>query len=131
MNNFFSKTLDILTSRNRLDVSILIMIMFVGMILEMIGVSLVIPVVSILTQQDITIPYPFLQNILLELGNPNRDSLIIGIMLLLFLTYLVKNLFLVFFAFKQARFNFNFQSELSQRLFTIYLRQPYTFHSKC
>ena len=128
MNNFLSKILGILTSKNRLDVSILIIIMFVGMILEMIGVSLVIPVVSILIQQDITVSYPFLQEILLELGNPNRDTLIIGVMLLLFITYLVKNLFLVFFAYKQARFNFNFQSELSQRLFTIYLRQPYTFH---
>ena len=40
----------------------------------------------------------------------------------------LKNLFLAFLAWRQTRFAFGVQTQLSQRLFTAYLRQPYTFH---
>jgi hypothetical protein len=42
--------------------------------------------------------------------------------------YLIKNLFLTFLAWRQTRYAFGVQVQLSQRLFTAYLRQPYTFH---
>ena len=42
--------------------------------------------------------------------------------------YLVKNLFLAFLAWRETRFVFGVQAQLSQRLFATYLRQPYTFH---
>jgi len=42
--------------------------------------------------------------------------------------FLVKNLFLAFLAWRQARFAYGVQVQISQRLFTAYLRQPYTFH---
>ncbi|MDP1636388.1 MAG: amidase family protein, partial [Gallionellaceae bacterium] len=42
--------------------------------------------------------------------------------------FLVKNLFLAFLAWRQARFAYGVQVQISQRLFTTYLHQPYTFH---
>ena len=39
-----------------------------------------------------------------------------------------KALFLALLAWQQTRFAFGVQAHLSQRLFTVYLRQPYTFH---
>jgi len=49
-------------------------------------------------------------------------------MLALVVIYLIKALFLIFLAWQQSRFAFGVQAQLSQRLFTIYLQQPYTFH---
>ena len=42
--------------------------------------------------------------------------------------YLFKNLFLGFLVWRQTRFAYGVQANLSQRLFATYLRQPYTFH---
>jgi ABC-type multidrug transport system fused ATPase/permease subunit len=42
--------------------------------------------------------------------------------------YFLKNAFLAFLIGRQTHFAYDVQEKLSQRLFTIYLRQPYTFH---
>jgi len=41
---------------------------------------------------------------------------------------LFKAIFLAFLAWRQMSFAFGVEAQLSQRLFTVYLRQPYTFH---
>lgn len=102
--------------------------MFLGMLLETLGVGLVIPALSLLTQNDIASNYPALQPILQTLGNPSQQNLIVGGMLTLVGVYLVKTLFLAFLAWRQMRFAFGVQAQFSQRLFKVYLHQPYTFH---
>jgi ATP-binding cassette, subfamily B, bacterial PglK len=104
------------------------LLMLAGMVMEMVGVGLVVPVIALLTQQNIADKYPLLRNFLNILGNPPHETLLVGAVLSLVGVYLVKNLFLAFLAWKQTRFVFGLQAELSQRLFTLYLRQPYTFH---
>ena len=128
MKNSLIKIIDILTPANRRGIFILINIMLIGMLLEMIGVGLILPVIAILTQKDAIVSYPELQPILGFLGNPGYEDLVVSVMLLLLIVYLIKNIFLAFLAWTQNRFIFNLQSELSQRLFSLYLRQPYTFH---
>lgn len=98
------------------------------MALETIGVGMVIPALALLTQSDIAHKYPVLQPILLALGNPSQRNLIAGGMLLLVGVYLIKSMFLVFLTWWQMRFSYGVQAELSQRLFTVYMHQPYTFH---
>jgi ABC-type multidrug transport system fused ATPase/permease subunit len=49
-------------------------------------------------------------------------------MLVLAGIYLVKTVFLAFLVWWQTEFSFDVQANLSQRLYTTYLRQPYTFH---
>jgi ABC-type multidrug transport system fused ATPase/permease subunit len=79
-------------------------------------------------QQDLAATYPQFQPLLAALGNPSQAELILKVMLGLVAVYLLKNLFLAFLAWRQTRFAFGVQAQLSQRLFTTYLRQPYTFH---
>lgn len=123
-----SKIINILTPQNRRSAYVLMIVMLIGMLLEMIGVGLVVPVIVILTEQDITTIYPGFHVLLDMIGNPNQKTLIVGVMLLLLASYLFKNIFLAFLAWKQSRFTFTLQSELPKRLFAIYLGQPYTFH---
>jgi len=102
--------------------------MFIGMLLETLGVGLVIPALALLTQPDFANNQPTLQPILQFLGNPDQHALVIYGMLVLVGVYLIKALFLAYLVWRQARFAFGVQVHLSQRLFTVYLRQPYTFH---
>ena len=122
------KIMDLLTAAERRSAVMLLGLMFIGMVLETLGAGLVIPALALLTQQDFAVRYPMLQPVLQALGNPSQQTLVIGGMLILAGVYLVKAVFLTFLAWRQTRFAFGVQAQLSQRLFTLYLRQPYTFH---
>jgi ABC-type multidrug transport system fused ATPase/permease subunit len=103
-------------------------LMLLGMALETIGVGLVIPALALFTRPNIGQSYPALRPALAALGNPPQEVLVVGGMLVLVLVYLIKVVFLAILAWRQSRFAFEVQASLSQRLFTSYLRQPYTFH---
>ena len=122
------KIWSLLTPAERRSAVVLLGLMVIGMVLETLGVGLVIPALALLTQSDLAHNYPALQPALQALGNPNQQSLVIGGMLVLVGVYLIKTLFLAFLAWRQTRFAFGVQVQLSQRLFTVYLHQPYTFH---
>jgi len=100
----------------------------VGMIAETLGVGLVIPALAVMTQRDIGARYPAAAPLLRSLGNPTQAQLIILGMVGLVAVYALKAVFLAVLAWYQMRFAYGVQAELSQRLFTTYLRQPYTFH---
>ncbi len=122
------KIWDLLTSTQRRSAVTLLGMMFIGMVLETLSVGLVIPAIALLTQGDSSRNYPALQPVLQMLGNPSQKALIFGGMLALVGTYFIKTLFLALLAWRQTRFAFGVQANLSQRLYTVYLRQPYTFH---
>lgn len=124
----FSKIHSLLQPSDRRSALMLLALMIVGMLLETLGIGLVIPVIAILMQDNLAIRYPHIQPLLEWLGNPGQAQLISGALLSLIGIYFIKNLFLAFLAWQQTSFAFRVQVEISQRLFTIYLRQPYTFH---
>jgi ABC-type multidrug transport system fused ATPase/permease subunit len=118
----------LLTPSERRGAVVLLGLMVVGMTLEMLCTGMVIPAIALMMQQDLATTYPQFQPLLAAMGNPAQSQLILNVMLGLVAIYLVKNLFLAFLAWQQTRFAFDVQAQLSQRLFTSYLRQPYTFH---
>ena len=118
----------LLTPSERRGAVVLLGLMVVGMTLEVLCTGMVIPAIALIMQQDLAKSYPQFQSLLAAIGNPTQTALILNVMLGLVGIYLVKNLFLAFLAWRQTRFAFGVQAQLSQRLFTIYLRQPYTFH---
>jgi len=128
MTGTFVKIRQLLTRPERKNALALLSLMVVGMTLETLCTGLVIPAIALMMQQDLASSYPQVQPLLDSLGNPTQVELIVIVMLGLVAIYLVKNVFLAFLAWRQTRFAFGVQAQLSQRLFAIYLRQPYTFH---
>lgn len=122
------KIWDLLTPPERKNAYLLIGLMLVGMLFETLGVGLVIPVVGLLSQPNFVSAYPALQPALAYFGNSSRETIIIGVMVLLIVVYLLKAAYLVFLSWWQMRFAYGVQKEVSQRLFELYLRQPYSFH---
>lgn len=118
----------LLTPPRRRAAVLLMVLMIIGMLLETLGIGLVIPLLVLLTQSDIAARYPVLAPLLRALGNPSREAQIVGGMAALVAFYAVKSSFLTLLAWRQMTFVFGLQAELSERLFTGYLRQPYTFH---
>lgn len=118
----------LLTPAQRKGALALLGLMVVGMIMEILGIGLIIPVVALLTQPDLAAKYPNFQPWLATLGNPTQPKLVMFAIAALVGIYLLKNLFLAFLAWHETRFAFDVQAQLSHRLFAAYLYQPYTFH---
>lgn len=106
----------------------LLVLMFIGMGLETLGVGIVVPVIALLTEGDLAGRYPRLQPIIGILGNPTQAQLVTAAVLALVGVYVIKVLFLALMIWRQNKYAADVRVELSQRLFARYLRQPYTFH---
>jgi len=128
MKTIYLKTYNLLSNNDRRGALVLLVLMMIGMVLETLGIGLIIPAITIMMQDDLVSSYPSIASVLHFLGNPSQIVLITFAMLGLVSVYFVKNLFLGFLVWKQANFIFNVQTKLSHKLFSIYLRQPYTFH---
>jgi len=106
----------------------LLAIMLVSTVLEVFGVGLVVPILAIMTQSDLVEHYPALQPWWEMLGRPSHMLLIVIGMCALVAAYAIKLGFVAFVAWRQSRFAFGLQAEISRRLFAGYMAQPYSFH---
>lgn len=118
----------LLTSRQRRVAVMLLGMMLIGMVMEMLGIGLIIPALSLMMQSSSVTRYPILTPWLESLGTMSQEKLIVAGIVTLVGVNAVKALFLGFLAWRQARFVYGLQADLSQRLFDGYLREPYTFH---
>jgi ABC-type bacteriocin/lantibiotic exporter with double-glycine peptidase domain len=122
------KILFILTPTERKSVVILLFLTAIGTGLDTIGVAVIFPVMILMTQVNLAAHYPSIQPIFEFLGNPSQELVIRMAMLFLVGIFLVKNLFGIWLAWRNFNFTSGVQVELSQRLFSAYMHQPYTFH---
>jgi ABC-type multidrug transport system fused ATPase/permease subunit len=119
----------LLTKGERDRLFYLLILMSIGMILETMGVGLVIPALVLLTREDFSTQYPFLGELSQHvLNGANHNIFVIYGMLFLVFIYLIKAIFLAYLAWQQSKFSYGVQVNLSKKLFTTYLLQPYTFH---
>lgn len=106
---------------------VLFCMLFAGSVLELMGVSLILPFVQLVMDTDGT------DNALFQwfgrlVGAESQRELLIWLGLLLIAVYLIKNTYLLFTKYVQLRFVFNNRLELSGRLMRNYMKKPYPFH---
>ena len=101
----FQKLWFMLAPAQRRTGVLLLGFILIGMLLETLGVGVVIPVLTLMTQSNPVSSYPALAPWLDFLGNPSHEQLVVFAMLALFGVYVVKVLFLIFLTWLQAHFN--------------------------
>lgn len=126
--NEYNKIWSVLTLTQRRKVFKLFVLLIVGIIFETGSIGLIIPVLTIVVQENLSDQFPLLSQLFLLLGNPTHEKRIVYSLLFLLFIYVIKSLYLVFLVRKQSKFVHQLQADLSLRLFSIYLNQPYTFH---
>tara|TARA_B110000977_G_C11090040_1_gene496385 strand:- start:7635 stop:9359 length:1725 start_codon:yes stop_codon:yes gene_type:complete len=118
----------LITKRQRKGLIILTLLLFVGMILEIFGLGILIPTLSLILDSEMIEKTSYISSIksfLPVFSNQNFTILFLGVVTLL---YFIKALFLVFLTHKQNRFLANISSSISNNLFSFYMSQPYSFH---
>jgi len=96
--------------------------------MEMLGVGLVIPAISLMMQDQPFDKYPFLAPWAAQVETWSHERLVVVGVVVLVAVNAIKAVFLGWLAWQQSRFVYGLQADLSQRLFDGYLVKPYTFH---
>ena len=118
----------ILTKKERIFFVCLVVGMFVTMIFELLGLSLVVPLAYGLTQENIFEKFSFLENIQQLLNYPDIETIIFLSLVFFLLVYVVKNIYLVFFYWFEGKFISITRQNISSRLYKNFLYKDYSFH---
>jgi len=125
--NVINKYLSILNYKEQKKILLLFILMIIAAFMEVVGIGLVIPIITLLTKPEKILTEPTFQVALNYFGNPSETQLIIYMMILFLIIYLVKNLYLALFVWIKFRYIKIFKINLSKKLFSLYLRKPYEF----
>jgi ABC-type multidrug transport system fused ATPase/permease subunit len=105
----------------------LLVLMLTGSILEMASIGMIVPVLALASSTDPAAVVGLL-HLPLSIENLSREKLILVGASVLLLCYLVKSAFLAYMYWKLNTFVFDVRAEVSKKLFSLYLRQPWSFH---
>lgn len=121
-----SYVLDARQKRQCLGIFVLILI---SGVLETVGVSMIVPIVSAITAPDTITEYldkyPFLRNFTDSLGLTTTFRLTIAMLVALMAIYIIKNAFLLFVTYHQNRFITNARNDMISRVLRDFLNRPY------
>ncbi len=119
----------LLTKRQRTALMVLSLLLFLGMILEIFGLGVLIPGISILLDPLAFEKYPILSKLTLFFGLKTQNQFIVFSLVLILIIYFVKTVFLVILSYKQNSFLSRLSAYISNTLFELYMHQPYSFHT--
>lgn len=119
------KIFKILEKKEKYFFYFLIFLSILVMLLEIIGLSLIIPIISLILSDDIIYKFPDLFEKISFFIEIEKNNLLQFFTILFVLFILIKNIFIFFYLFLQNLFVKNFDKKLSKKLFGTYLNMPY------
>jgi ABC-type multidrug transport system fused ATPase/permease subunit len=117
----------LLNKQQKRRIVIIVFLMLVGAILETLGVSLVVPLISALMQDDVLETNKYMSAICDSLNIENVTQFSILAIVALIIVFVVKDSFLYFEYYVQTRFISNNRVAVQKRLMEVYLNRPYEF----
>ena len=120
----------LITKRQRKGLAFLVILLFIGMILEVFGLGIIVPMINILLDSEITSEYALVTKIKGFFPNLSHQDFVFSVLALIFLLYLIKALYQGYLTYRQNTFLNNVVASISNNLFQRFLNQPYSFHLK-
>lgn len=124
-----NKILEITTGFKKTSILLIVFLVFLGSIFELLSLGLVIPLISIFSEN---IDNFFLINYI-ETYFPkynNKESLILILIFSILIIFLFRFIFLVYLALKINNFIFTSSRLISEKLLKIYLSKDYSWHTE-
>lgn len=128
MKSILSKTNYIFDKKQKVQSVFLCFGLFIGALMELLGVSLITQLVSLISDPSKIHSNTYMQ-FFYDLFDMDSDrQFFLFVIVSLIFVFIVKNLYLLWINYVQYTFIFNNQLRLSARLIDCYLKKPYTYH---
>ena len=122
------KLFSILTETQKRECIFIILVMVIGAVLEAIGIGTILPLISVIENENLFLEYPRVKYYANICGIYTHTQLIIAVSILLIFVFCVKNLYLACQLKMQINFSLKNQIYFSKMLMREYLFKPYLFH---
>lgn len=106
---------------------ILIIMTIVGSFLEMLGISIIVPLIRVIMDVDILLTSPIITKIYKETGSVDRTNIVLIVGVGTAIVYTVKNLYMIYLSWKRVKFAAGVQKELSVNLMRSYMNKGYVY----
>lgn len=128
MSHIVKELYKIFDRKQKQKVFVLLCMMVVGALLETMGVSLILPFVSLILDSDSIYENEWMYSIYQILGMKSARDFLVLLCVGLILLYVLKNVYLYFMYSIQYRFASNNKLQMSSGLFSIYLNKSYEYY---
>ncbi len=118
----------IFNTKQKIQSVLLCIGLFIGALFELVGVSLIVQLVSIIENPETIHTTTWMQKLYDLTGADSDRRFFLYVVLILIGIYLFKNAYLIIINYVKYTFIYNNQLKLSGRLIDCYLRKPYTYH---
>ena len=126
--SIFKKISYIFNRKQKFQSVLLCIGLFIGAVLELVGVSLIAELVSLISSPEMIHTNRMLSYAYNILGATSDRQFFLYVVIMLILVYLLKNAYLMLMSYIQYTFIYNNQLRLSGRLINCYLKKPYVYH---
>ncbi len=128
MIKIYKKLMVLLDERQKRKMVLLVFLMLIGAVLETAGVSMILPVMNVVLEEDAIAKHEYLQVICRIFHLNNSNELTILVMVGLVLVFVVKNIFLFFQQKVQLKFVYTNQFATSRRMMINFMQRPYEYY---
>ena len=104
--------------------------MTVGAFLELLGITLIVPFMAILSESSQVIDKYFPESFVLFISKYNTTQLLVSGLSIFLILFFIKSIYLFLLHYGVNKFIFQVQAELSKKLLKKYLDNPFSFHLK-
>ena len=118
----------VLDRKQKVNLGILLVIIFIGAFVELLGVSAVMPLINIAMKPETIGEKWYFILISKYTGITDANQMILLLAVALIIIYVLKNIYVTIMYSFQYRFVFNNQQRLSVRMMKSYMQQNYLFH---
>lgn len=120
----------LLDKKQKHKMVLLVFLMLIGAVLETLGVSMILPVMSVVMEENAVQKHAYLQLIcdLFHIAYDDTRTLMILVMVGLIVIFAVKNVFLFFQQKVQLKFVYTNQFATSRRMMINFMERPYEYY---
>ena len=128
--NVYRRLKTLLNKQQKRRVVLLCVLIFFSALLETLGVSIIIPLISAVVSPETILNHPYVKLVfgMLGIGSMAPDAFVRLLLLLTMAVFLVKNLYMLLLYDAQAKFVTKTEAGTSVRLMSDYLNRPYSFY---
>ena len=125
--NLINKIYQVFTDQQKKEFKILVFYSFLTMILETFSISLIIPLLNNILNNDNALFIKIIEKIPFS-KFINNDNIFFFLITFFFIIFLFKSIFLIYYTLFKNKFIYSIRSSLSNRMFSNILKVDYSYH---